>query len=373
MYDVLIIGGGLAGLVNAVHLSKAGLKILVLEKNDYPKHKVCGEYISKEVLPYLESIGIHPFQIGATSINNFLLTSPKGTQIATRLPLGGFGISRFALDNLLYQKAVANGCVVIKTIVEKIDFLGDSFKISTRGGTNYFATFAIGAYGKRATLDVQLNRKFIHKKTPFLAVKSHYTGEFPEDLVALHNFNGGYCGVSKVENDLINVCYLANYKTFKKYRNIETYQREVLCKNPHLNKIFGQLKPVFPKPLTISQISFSPKKTVENHILMSGDTAGMIHPLCGNGMGMAIHSAQILSELLIHFFNKKRSSRQHLEAAYVKAWNHTFQKRLRAGRCLNLFISKPNLLDLGIPLLKFLPNMLPFIIRQTHGNVIAKR
>ncbi len=373
MYDVLIVGGGLAGLVNAVHLSKAGLKILVLEKNEYPKHKVCGEYISKEVLPYLESLGIYPFQIGATAIDNFLLTSPKGTQVATRLPLGGFGISRYALDNLLYQKALANGCVVIKTRVEQIGFLGNSFKVSTRGGINYFATFAIGAYGKRSTLDVQLNRKFIHKKTPFLAVKSHFTGEFPDNLVALHNFEGGYCGVSKVENELINVCYLANYKTFKKYRSIETYQQEVLCKNPHLNKIFGRLKPAFPKPLTISQISFSPKKTVENHIFMSGDTAGMIHPLCGNGMGMAIHSAQILSELFIRFFNKKITSRQDLEAAYLKAWNRTFQKRLRAGRCLNLFLAKPNLLDLGIPLLKFMPNMLPFIIRQTHGNVIAKR
>ena len=165
MYDVLIVGGGLAGLVNAVHLSKAGLKILVLEKNEYPKHKVCGEYISKEVLPYLESIDIHPFQFGATSINNFLLSSPKGAQIATRLPLGGFGISRFALDHLLYQKAIANGCVVVKTTVEEIVLLGNSFKVSTRSGMDYFATFAIGAYGKRSILDVQLNRRFIHKKT----------------------------------------------------------------------------------------------------------------------------------------------------------------------------------------------------------------
>ena len=46
MVDVLIVGGGLAGLVNAIHLSKTGLKVIVLEKNDFPKHKVCGEYLS---------------------------------------------------------------------------------------------------------------------------------------------------------------------------------------------------------------------------------------------------------------------------------------------------------------------------------------
>ena len=368
MYDVIIVGGGLAGLVNAVHLSQAGLEVLVLEKNDYPKHKVCGEYISKEVLPYLESIGIHPFQVGATSIDQFTLSSPNGTEISTRLPLGGFGISRFTLDHLLYQKALANGCKVVKTTVEKINFLGNSFKVSTRGGIDYLATFAIGAYGKRSTLDVQLNRKFIHEKTPFLAVKSHFTGDFPDDLVALHNFEGGYCGVSKVENGFINICYLANYKTFKQYRNIETYQQEVLYKNPHLNKIFGTVQNAFPKPLTISQISFAAKETVENGIFMCGDTAGMIHPLCGNGMGMAIHSAQILSNLLVQFFNKKISNRQSLEEAYIKEWKLTFQKRLRAGHFLNLFLSNANLLNLGIPALRLFPKLLPTIIRQTHGE-----
>ena len=56
--DVIIIGGGLAGLTNAIHLSKLGKKVLLIEKNEYPKHKVCGEYISNEVLPYLEFLGL---------------------------------------------------------------------------------------------------------------------------------------------------------------------------------------------------------------------------------------------------------------------------------------------------------------------------
>lgn len=372
MFDVLIVGGGLAGLVNAVHLSKAGLKVLVLEKNSYPKHKVCGEYISNEVLPYLESLGIQPFQVGATAIHKFLLSAPKGTQIKTQLPLGGFGLSRFTLDNLLYQKAIENGCVVKKATVEKIDFLGEHFEVSTRGGETYLATFTIGAYGKRSTLDVQLARRFIQKKTPYLAVKSHFTGDFPEDLVALHNFEGGYCGVSKVENGFLNICYLADYKTFKKYRYTETFQQEVLCKNPHLKEIFAAVKPAFARPLSISQISFSPKEKVEKHIFMSGDTAGMIHPLCGNGMGMAIHSAKILSQLLIQFFNQKSSNRATLEMNYTQAWQSAFQKRLRAGHFLNLFLSNNNnLLNAGIGILRFVPGLLPFIIEQTHGKELS--
>ncbi len=373
MFDVLIIGGGLAGLVNAVHLSKAGLKVLVLEKNEYPKHKVCGEYISKEVLPYLEHLDIHPYQIGATSIDKFLLSNTKGAQVHTQLPLGGFGVSRYTLDHLLYQKALDNGCVVVKTTVVEIDFLGEKFKVSTRGGEDYFATFVIGAYGKRSALDVHLNREFIQKKTPFLAVKNHYTGEFPEDLVALHNFSGGYCGVSKVENGFINVCYLVDYKTFKQHQNIESFQQNVLCKNPRLNELFATIKPAFPKPLTISQISFSSKQTIENHVLMSGDTAGMIHPLCGNGMGMAIHSAKILSELLIQFFDTKAANRPSLENAYANAWEKTFQPRLRAGRLINLFIANQRLLDIGMTGLRLFPKLLPFMIQQTHGEELTPK
>jgi len=368
MFDVLIIGGGLAGLVNAIHLSKAGINVLLLEKNDFPKHKVCGEYISNEVLPYLISLGVDPFQIGAVAINKFTLSTTKGTQVNTKLPLGGFGISRYSLDHFLYQKAQASGCVVVKTNVEKIGFDGQKFKITTREGKEYFATFTIGAYGKRSTLDNQLNRAFIQKEAPFLAVKGHFEGDFPKDLVALHNFEGGYCGISNVENGKINVCYLTNYKSFKQYRNIETFQEEVLYKNQHLKEIFSSIKPIFQKPLTISQVSFLPKKTVENHVLMSGDAAGMIHPLCGNGMGMAIHSAKILSELLIEFFSNKQNNRQALETQYSKQWDRAFQKRLRVGRMMNLFLTNQQLLNSSIHGLRVFPKLLPFLIKQTHGK-----
>ncbi|WP_317045319.1 FAD-dependent oxidoreductase [Formosa algae] len=64
-FDVIIVGGGLAGLSSAIHLSKGNLNVLVIEKNSYPKHKVCGEYISNEVLPYLNFLDIDVFKLGA--------------------------------------------------------------------------------------------------------------------------------------------------------------------------------------------------------------------------------------------------------------------------------------------------------------------
>ena len=193
-FDVIIIGGGLAGLSSAIHLSKNNLSVLVIEKNEYPKQKVCGEYISNEVLPYLDFLGIDVFKLGAKKINRFELSTPKNKLVKAQLPLGGFGISRFCLDHELAKKAIENKAIIIQDTVEDVEFNEDSFSIYTKL-TSYRSKIVIGAYGKRGNLDVKLNRSFIKNKSPFLAVKTHVKGAFPDDLVALHNFKGGYCGI----------------------------------------------------------------------------------------------------------------------------------------------------------------------------------
>ena len=369
-YDVVIVGGGLAGLTSAIHLSKFGVNALVIEKNAYPKHKVCGEYISNEVLPYLNYLGIDPFILGAKKIDKFLLSTKKNSVIETQLPLGGFGISRFALDDALAKKAIENGVTILQDSVVYIEFLDNQFKIETKGLLCFKAKIVIGAYGKRSAIDLKLDRDFIKNEAPFLAVKTHMKGNFPEDMVALHNFNGGYCGLSKVEDGSINVCYITDFKSFKKYKDIEDFQKNVLCENPNLKEIFENSIDLFPKPLTISQISFADKSLVENHILMCGDTAGLIHPLCGNGMSMAIRSGQMVSQLIIRYFNGKIKSRLDLEIAYKKSWNKEFKRRLKVGRIVAALFKKYNFSEFMMMVLKSFPKLLPFIVKQTHGKPI---
>src|SRR6187402_3292667 len=98
---VTIIGGGLAGLTAAIHLSKIGLQVTVIEKNEYPKHKVCGEYISNEVLPYLDWLGINISELKPANISKIIFSTSSGKVINGNLPLGGFGISRYAFDEHL--------------------------------------------------------------------------------------------------------------------------------------------------------------------------------------------------------------------------------------------------------------------------------
>lgn len=367
-YDVIIVGGGLAGLSSAIHLSKAKVSVLLIEKYSYPKHKVCGEYISNEVLPYLSYLGFDPFKFGAKSISTFELSTHNNKKITAKLPLGGFGMSRYQMDFQLYKIALKNGVNVLLDTVTDVKFKADSFLVQTKSKQNYQAKIVIGAYGKRSNLDVEFNREFIKKKSPYLGVKIHVSGSFPEDKVALHNFKGGYCGVSKVENNHINLCYITNFKAFKKYKDVKAFQEEVVFKNQELKHIFKNSKPEFQQPLTISQISFQTKKPIDNHVIMCGDTAGMIHPLCGNGMGMAIRSAQLASELIIDYLHKKIASRQTLEYLYAKRWKKTFGLRLSVGHAIAYLFRNDWLAAKLLVVIRWWPFLIPKIIKMTHGK-----
>jgi len=367
-FNVIVVGGGLAGLASATHLSKKGLSVLLIEKHEYPKHKVCGEYISNEVLPYLNALDFNPFDYGAKNIVDFTLSTPGSRSITTKLTTGGFSISRYCIDWELSKKAKQYGAEILHVNVTDIQFKNNQFKVFTNQNKQYTSELVIGSFGKRSNLDVQMSRDFIQKPSPFLGVKAHYKGDFPEDAVGLHNFEGGYCGVSKVENDHINVCYIADFKSFKEYKNIDDFQQKVLSQNKYLKKVFDTYELAFEKPLSISQVSFSEKQPVENHILMCGDSSGMIHPLAGNGMSMAIRAAQMASQKILKFKSGKIKSRADLEIQYTEVWNKEFSSRLKSGHIIARLFRLGFFSELLMILLKTFPFILPNIIKQTHGK-----
>jgi len=367
-FNVIIVGGGLAGLASATHLSKKGLSVLLIEKHEYPKHKVCGEYISNEVLPYLNALDFNPFDYGAKNIVDFTLSTPGSRSITTKLTTGGFSISRYCIDWELSKKAKQYGAEILHVNVTDIQFKNNQFEVFTNQNKQYTSELVIGSFGKRSNLDVQMSRDFIQKPSPFLGVKAHYKGDFPEDAVGLHNFEGGYCGVSKVENDHINVCYIADFKSFKEYKNIDDFQQKVLSQNKYLKKVFDTYELAFEKPLSISQVSFSEKQPVENHILMCGDSSGMIHPLAGNGMSMAIRAAQMASQKILKFKSGKIKSRADLEIQYTEVWNKEFSSRLKYGHIIARLFRLGFFPELLMILLKTFPFILPNIIKHTHGK-----
>lgn len=368
--DVIIIGGGLAGLTAGIHLVRSGLKVLLFEKEDFPHHKVCGEYVSKEILPYMEQLGVDLYDLNPPEISKLLYSTSRGNPIEEKLPLGGLGLSRYAFDWFLFQKARSAGVEILKEVVTNVKS-GDRMKVETAAGKTYASGVVLGCFGKRSTLDKNLKRSFFQRPAPWLAVKSHYKMEqFPDDLVALHNFRGGYCGLSKTESGAVNVCYLVTYKSFKEHKDPEKFKEKVLRKNPFLDEFFANAVPVFEKPLTIAQVSFQSKSTVEDHVLMAGDAAGLLHPLCGNGMAMAIHSAKIASESILTHLSGSNFDRQKMEKDYVIRWKKEFGGRLRTGKFLQKILLSQRLSEMSQRVVSAAPFVLPQIIKQTHGKPI---
>lgn len=209
-YDVVIVGGGLAGLSAAILLARKQYNVLVLEKEYYPKHKVCGEYISMESKPFLQSIGVPADDMDLPAISKLQVTDTRGNQLNAQLPQGGFGISRYKLDAMLAELAQKAGATVLtKTKVDNVQWQNESFTVSARD-QECIARVVCGAWGKRSNIDVKWHRPFITEKNKalsnYIAVKYHIGYPWPSDTVGLHNFSDGYCGISQVENNETCLC-----------------------------------------------------------------------------------------------------------------------------------------------------------------------
>jgi flavin-dependent dehydrogenase len=372
IYDVAIIGGGLAGLTLSIQCADAGYKTILFEKENYPFHKVCGEYISLESYSFLQRMGLPVEQLNVPIIKKLQLSDVKGEMYGFNLLPGGFGISRYKLDGELYRIAKVKGVSVLtNTRVSGVRFENDIFSIETNREI-FNSKIAAGTFGKRSNLDIKWNRDFVttkpNKLNNYIGVKYHIQYSYPRDHIALHNFHNGYCGISNIEDDKCCLCYLTTANNLKENNSsIPTMEKNVLHKNPALREIFSRAKFLYEEPLVISQISFSKKSQLENHVLMIGDAASLITPLCGNGMSMAMHASK-LAFGNIHACFRGEIDREMMERRYIQQWQHQFSKRLFVGRIIQRFFGNNTSTSLFLRTMHALPFLAKQIIRSTHGD-----
>lgn len=371
-YDVALIGGGLAGLNLSIQLARKGHSVVLFEKEIYPFHKVCGEYISMESWDFLtKEIGVDLKEHEVAFINKLWITSPEGESLKSDLDLGGFGISRHKLDFLLKNIALEAGVSVIENCkAEEVHFQNDIFNIKTTSGS-FKAMVCCGSWGKRSNFDVKWKRSFTEKTSyrlnNYVGIKYHVKMDFEEDVIALHNFKDGYCGMSKIEDDKYCVCYLTKASNIKKAGSIKKAEEEILYQNSHLKKVFESMEHCYDAPLSISQISFSKKNAVENNVLMIGDAAGMITPLCGNGMSMAMHGSKLAATQISAFLNNS-ISRKDMERNYIKNWKNNFETRVATGKLVQYFFGRTSATNMLVKFMNKSRYLTDKLVHLTHGK-----
>jgi menaquinone-9 beta-reductase len=341
-YDLAIIGGGISGLSTAILCAKRGWKVAVFEKDEYPKHKVCGEYISNESREFLTNLGLPIDEMNLPSISTFVLTTQYGTSSSCTLETGGFGLSRYAFDQLLATKAQQLGVSLFQnTRIKSTDGTAETgFNITDTKGESYHSRLIVGAWGRSNALD---HSKPITNTEAWVGIKYHVEKGPDADTIEIHAFEDGYCGISEVEDGKFCLCYLAKAKGLKAFKgDIEAFEQAILTKNPFLKKRLASNKII--GPITTSQFHFGVNQQKPPFPYL-GDASGFIPPLTGNGMSLALRSSKAIAPNINAFLKEEITYDTLLQsqAAYTSNYLKT---RVNRGIILqNLLFLKPAFLN----------------------------
>ena len=346
--------------------------MLVLERLAYPAHKLCGEFLSVEVAAMFARLGVLGAveAAGAVALRRSRVTAETGESFDMPLPGTALGLSRYRLDALLMEAVrTAGGDARDASPVRGVEgSWEDGFTVAFGGrGAEHTvrARAVVGAFGKRSGLDGKLNRDFLRHRTPYVGLKAHFEGDDLEDVIELHAFRGGYCGLSHVEDGLVNGCWIAREADLKAAGSPERMLETTLRRNPHLADRLDRLRRVTPFQ-AVSQVTFRLKGKFDGGLAMVGDTAGMIAPLCGDGMAMALRGAELLAPRLAALLDG-RTTRPAFEADYAHAWDGQFGLRLGLGRTLHALYTRPAVASAALRLCTHAPSVGRWIARHTRG------
>jgi len=371
-YDAIVIGGGLAGCSAALQLSRRGHEVVLLEKASYPRHKLCGEFLSPEAQSSLRDLEVleDVWTAGAQAVDHAQLTGPTGATVEYGLPGTALGLSRYRLDSLLFHRAEAVGVDGrTGTKATAVDgTLQDGFEVCA-GGQTFSAELVLGAYGRRGLLDRTLDRSFLEDTTGYVAFKAHYAGpaDALPDGIEVHAAPGGYCGVGPVEASRANVCWIGRTDALREAGGTpEAMLRVLERQNPALGKRMRTLSRVSDQFEAVSQVPLMSKAQFVDDVCMIGDAAGMIAPLCGDGMAMALDSAGLVAPLADDFLTGTLSPTA-FRRRYRQAWRSTFRRRLRIGRWVHAAAFRPWATTALLRTCQVVPSLARWLIHSTRG------
>jgi len=322
---VTILGGGPAGASAAIAAIESGSRVQLVEKSRFPRHKVCGEFLSPEIAAVLERLGVWRqfLECEPAPVRRFSLHFGKSKKHC-RLPEGAYGLSRYRFDQILFDEAVRLGAETASEAHQPLQ-----------------APVVI-AHGRRASLP-KGNRLF--------GFKAHFTGPV-NDAVELFFFSDCYVGVNSVEGGVTNVCGLGP-ENFLKARDFDI--DDVVNSFPPLAERMRPLTRQF-KWMSVGPLQFHNhfREALPEGHYPAGDALSFVDPFTGSGLLSAITTGQIAGVA---------AARGTFSAAYLAECRRCLEKPFRVSSLLRSAVGS----EWAELLMPYLPG--EWLVKWTRPNV----
>jgi flavin-dependent dehydrogenase len=322
-YDLIVVGSGPAGSACAITAARAGANVLLLEKDRFPRQKVCGEFVSPESLGLLHGfLAEARFRSCPQIISSRIFLDGK----ALTLPVSpaAQSIPRFDLDTALFASAQNTGVTAYEGIAVKEVQRNAMFHVRTSAST-YSTRAVVNATGRWS----KLTQFDVAGKDKWIGLKAHFTEPLPPQTVDLYFFPGGYCGVTPVGPNSVNACAMVR-------ADAAHTLEDVFTKEPRLFQRSRVWKPLF-SAVTTSPLYFREPVTESDGMFLAGDAAGFIDPFAGDGISLALQSGTLAAQSIVPFLrgtNSLEQTHQQYQAAYRKRFAPAFRNAARLRSAL---------------------------------------
>lgn len=379
-FDIAIVGAGPAGSAAAIRLASAGRRVVLVERKQFPREKLCGEFVSPECNTHFEDLGVGKLidASNPAAIDRTGFYSQSGREVVINSAWFGqgkgsaSGLSRGKLDSVLAAKAEECGAEV-RFGSKVVDLIHDSnrvFGISVRSDdgaiTDIRAPLILDATGRqRAVSNLCHSENGSKRAARFVAFKTHLRNvDIEGGSCEIYVYPGGYGGCNSVEDGLVNICFVVDSRAVKEVSNDPGQLiQKVLFQNSRARKALANLEVA--KPWISMPIENSPVWNVRpaTGILAVGDAAAYIDPFTGSGILMALESGKVVSEAILNNGDDVKA----ISAAYELAYGMTFRKRLQISALLRNAAFRPRVSEFLISALSFSEGVARRIARATRS------
>jgi geranylgeranyl reductase family protein len=350
--DVAVIGAGPAGSAAAITLAQRGYRVALIDKQPFPREKLCGDFVNPINLPLLRRLGVENevYAQPHASVTGFRITSSSGAAAEARLPNAaqggaGLGLRRALLDHTLVRRAANLGAAVrLNSRVEALlrNARGWQFKTAEE---SWQAKLLIGADGRNSWVAEQLglnSRAGMRGRSVGFQARVKCSGA-AQGKVEIHLFPGGYAGLIGLGGGELNFCLAIDAQVLPRTAIGEFLLEKCLPRNPYL-------KAVLERSTAISSfrsaypVYFPPRRCYAERALLAGDAARVSEPVSGEGIYFAMRSGLLAAEAMAEALAENDLSAGFLRR-YQQRCGRVFRRRLGLNAVMRFAVYRPALLS----------------------------